>query len=387
MEKVEKILRLVEDFKDKFSHGPRVFRSPGRINIIGEHVDYHNGFVMPAAINREIVLLISPSSNSSAIHAVDLNETVHFSVRNMQGVTESWSHYILGVIDQLHKKGKNIPEVNISFTGDIPAGAGMSSSAAIECATIYALNEIFQLGIPKLEMIKLAQRAENEYVGVNCGIMDQFASMMSMSNGAVKLDCRDLTFETVSMDLKDYHLLLIDSEVKHSLASSEYNVRRQECDQALKVIQSEYPAIISFRDLQADQLLHCKDKLSDKLYGRCEFVIQEIERVEKAYQALKNQDLETLGVLLYQSHEGLQHKYEVSCEELDFLVDFTRNKKEVLGARMMGGGFGGCSINLIAKDAIPQFSNVVSAAFQDKYGIKPAIYDVELAQGTVEINL
>ncbi|MCB0496812.1 MAG: galactokinase [Cyclobacteriaceae bacterium] len=378
--------QLLSVFKSRFQSSPRIFRSPGRINIIGEHTDYNDGFVLPAGVDREIVMVIgSNNSDQFNVYSLDEGEEVSFTLNDYTSVSNGWAQYIIGIIDQLKKAGHTVPGIDCVFGGDIPIGAGMSSSAALECATLYGLNELFGFDLDKQAIALMSQKAENEYVGVNCGIMDQFASVFSEEKKAIRLDCRDLSYELFDLDLKDYQLVLVDSMVKHSLASSEYNVRRAECEEGVALLNGKYPNVTSLRDATITQLESVKEGMKPKVYKRCNYMINEISRVTKATEAMNKHDLKELGRLLYETHEGLQHEFEVSCEELDFLVNFTKNREEVLGARMMGGGFGGCSINLIKTSMIEVFSAEIQNAYKKEFGKESSIYMVNSANGTSEI--
>lgn len=377
---------LLKVYDERFKTTPRLFRSPGRINIIGEHTDYNDGFVLPAGIDKEIAMLIgNNNSNTFNLYSIDEDEAVSFTIDNYTSVKVGWAQYIIGVIDQLQKADFSISGIDCVFGGDIPIGAGMSSSAALECATLFGFNELFDLGIDKLTITQMAQKAENQYVGVNCGIMDQFASVFSEKNKAIKLDCRDLSYELYDLDLKGYQFVLVDSMVKHSLASSEYNVRRAECEEGAIVLNGRFNKVKSLRDASLEQLESVKKEMKPNVYQRCKYMINEISRVTEATRALEKHDLNELGRLLYETHHGLQHEFEISCEEIDFLVDFTRNYDSVLGARMMGGGFGGCSINLVESSNMNAFLSEIQDAYANKYGKKSSIYLVSTASGTSEV--
>lgn len=379
---------LAQTFFERFASRPRIFRSPGRINIIGEHTDYNEGFVLPAAVNKEMVLAIAPSANNKySFLSLDLNKEVSFIFSEKHLVKDLWAQYIIGVVVQLEKRDFKIPPFNIAFAGDIPIGAGMSSSAALECATVFALSQVFNLNLSKEEMIRIAQRAENEYVGVNCGIMDQFASMFSKKDYINKLDCRSLAYETYQLQLNDYRFILVNSGVKHSLASSEYNLRRKECEEGVAYFRQFDPSVKALRDVTTDILKKQKNELDNVVYRRCSYVVDENERVNRACNAMAMGDLLALGKLMYETHEGLRYLYEVSCEELDFLVDFTQDKDEVLGSRMMGGGFGGCTLNLVKKSYCAAFTKGIKDAYQMKYTIVPEVYEVTTANGTSEIEI
>jgi len=379
--------KYLQVFEEKFQGQPRVFRSPGRINLIGEHIDYNNGFVLPAGIDKEIAFLITPNQTDSFnLYSIDQNEEVSFTLTNYNTIKAGWARYVIGVIDQLLKAGHSVGGFNCVFGGDVPLGAGLSSSAALECASLFALNKCFDLGLSRKQIVLMAQKAENEFVGVNCGIMDQFASVFAEEKHALKLDCRDLSYQSYKIEFGDYSLLLVDSLVKHNLGATEYNVRRKECEEAVKALNRQFPEINSLRDAHLNHLKSIKPQISEKVYERARFVIEEITRVDQACEAIEANNLAELGRLIYASHDGLQNQYEVSCEELDFLVDFTRDKEGILGSRMMGGGFGGCTINLIHSDYQERFSNEVSEAYFKEFGKRPRVYAVKTANGSSEVT-
>lgn len=381
---------LIETFKKhyKTSNTPKLFRSPGRINLIGEHTDYNDGFVLPAAVNKEIALvMISNNSEYTNIYAYDQRESVSFKFKDYQNIETAWAKYIIGVIDELRKAGHTIGAVDILFSGNIPMGAGMSSSAALECATVFAYNELFQLGLSNWEMTKLAQSAENNFVGVMCGIMDQFASIFSIEEEAIKLDCRSLEFESYPLKIESYVFVLVDTMVKHSLASSEYNIRRYECEKGVEILKSINPEISSLRDVEIDEINGAKDIMEEKVHKRCTYVVNENIRVNEAVKALAASDFDKFGQLLYETHQGLQNNYEVSCPELDFLVEATKPLPYVLGARMMGGGFGGCTINLVEASKALEFESKIKSEYQKKFNIEPEVYTVKTASGTSEVKL
>lgn len=385
---MQSIPSLTKAFTARFNSTPRVFRSPGRINLIGEHVDYNNGFVMPAAIDKEIVVLMAPSAASvSRIYAYDLDESISFSRENYAEVTTPWAKYLVGIYDQLVRNGITPGEVDCLFTGNIPIGAGLSSSAALECATLAAYNAIFDLHLDKMRMVHMAQKAENDFVGVMCGIMDQFASVFSKEGQVLKLDCRDMTFSPYPLNLEGYQLILVDSMVTHSLASSEYNIRREQCEQGVALLQHAGLEISSLREVTREQLDLHESILGAIIYKRCKYVVDEIERVQLAAAALENNDLVSLGRLLYETHDGLSKEYDVSCPELDFLVDLTRDNPNVTGSRLMGGGFGGCTLNLVATDHISSFRENVTHEFYENYKKRPNVYSVNTANGTSELIL
>lgn len=370
-------------FQDAFSTKPLMVFSPGRINIIGEHTDYNEGFVFPAAVNKGIYAAFSKSeAGESTVTASDFNETIKFSVANITPLPkEHWGNYILGVVSEIHKKNKTIANFNMVFGGDIPSGSGMSSSAALENSVVFGLNTMFNLNLTKTEMILISQQAEHNYVGVNCGIMDQYASMFGIKNHALRLDCRTMEALPFKIDFKAYELMLINTNVKHSLSDSAYNDRRSVCEKISKMLH-----IKALRDASELDLQSIKDKVSDEDFQKALYIIQENKRTSDASEAMLKDDLKALGALLYESHHGLQHQYQVSCEELDFLVAQAKLNNNILGARMMGGGFGGCTINLIAKTAVQAFKTLVSEAYKAKFNKDCSIYAVALSDGTHIIN-
>ncbi|MFZ1750496.1 MAG: galactokinase [Saprospiraceae bacterium] len=366
-------------FTKKFKSSPLMIFSPGRINIIGEHTDYNDGFVFPGAVNKGIVAAIAKSdSNISTVFAADKMESIEFSLSAVKPHAEgSWQNYILGVVSELQNRSKVIGNFNIVFGGDIPGGAGMSSSAALENSVVFGLNEIFDLGLTKNEMILVSQKAEHHYVGVKCGIMDQYASMFGIKDHALLLDCRTVEAKPFKIDFKDYELLLINTNVKHSLSDSAYNDRRSVCESIAGMLN-----VKALRDATEYDLTTIQNTITPENYQKALFVIQENERAIKASKAMEEGDLIGLGNLIYASHEGLQHQYKVSCEELDFLVDQAKLNKNVLGARMMGGGFGGCTINLIKKSEKSAFSNSIADAYANRFKKDCSIYEIELSDGT-----
>lgn len=376
-------LVLIENIKSNFVNvfktNPLLIFSSGRINIIGEHTDYNDGFVFPAAVNKGIVAAIQKSDESvSKAYAVDKDDLVTFSLKDLKPSQEgSWQNYVFGVVAELQNRSKVIGNFNIAFGGDIPGGAGMSSSAALENSVVFGLNELFNLGLTKEDMILISQKAEHNYVGVKCGIMDQYASMFGVENNALLLDCRTVQSKPYEIDFKDYELILINTNVKHSLSDSAYNDRRSVCESIASMLK-----VKALRDATEYDLESIKNQVTPENYQKALYVIQENNRVIEASKAIQADDLVTLGNLLYASHEGLQHQYKVSCEELDFLVDQAKLTPHVLGARMMGGGFGGCTINLIAKQHSQAFIAQVSNKYKAKFNKACTVYPVALSNGT-----
>jgi galactokinase len=374
-------------FIDYFHKEPFVFSAPGRINLIGEHIDYNGGMVMPAAVNRSFTFAITPGqSDKCNIFADDLEEGLSFSIHDLNA-GDTWVNYLMGVIDAFARRGKVIRGFDLVFGGDIPSGTGMSSSAALSCGFAFALNTIFESGLSRLELAKIAQYAEHEFAGVNCGMMDQYACLFGEPDSLLMLDCRSLTHQTLAFPLKEYSLMLVDTKVKHTLGSSAYNERRASCEEGLLGVQKMNPLVKSFRDITSAMLAQAKDQLSDETYKRCAYVIQEMERVQKTSQAIASGNLTEVGRLLYESHAGLSKQYEVSCAEADFLVSLAEeDKKAVLGARMMGGGFGGCTINLIDQGKESAFKEKVRSKYFAQFKKEPDFYSVKLSAGVRQIN-
>ncbi|WP_373514824.1 galactokinase [Persicitalea sp.] len=379
--------RIWDAFTQKYQQTPRLFRSPGRINLIGEHTDYNDGFVLPASVDKAVYFAIAPREDDLVqLEAVDLNETYEFQLGDLTKPEQQWPVYQLSVLDQLQKNGLKIKGFQASFGGDLPVGAGMSSSAALECCLLFALNELFDLGLDRLEIVKMAQRAENEYVGMKCGIMDQFASVFGKEQSVIQLDCRSLEYKYFPFPMDKNLLILCDTKVKHSLADSEYNLRRQECERGVEILQNKYPEVHSLRDATPDMVEEHKAEMGPTVFKRCKFMTGEIQRVQEAGKLLLEGDLESFGEKMYDTHDGLQHQYEVSCPELDFLVEQTRSNDDVAGARMMGGGFGGCTINLVKRGGAENFEKVMKEAYQEKFGVELPCYRVSITDGTSEMK-
>jgi len=374
---------IIAKFEELFGASPLVVRSPGRINLIGEHTDYNEGFVLPAAIDKEIFLAFAENNKDECrIFSFDYGEMKTFLLSQIAPAPSGWINYIMGVVDQLLKKGHQIKGFDCVFGGNIPIGAGLSSSAALENGVCLGLSELFDLDIDRISMLKHSQKAEHEFAGVFCGIMDQFASMMGKGGHAIRLDCRSLNYTYFPLALGDYQFVLCDTKVEHSLADTQYNQRRRECGMGLTAVQGHYSGIESLRDVSFEMLDAVKSEIPPKVWDRCTYVLEENERLLKGCEMLERGDLAGFGKMMYGSHDGLSQKYEVSCAELDFLVEFTRQRSEVLGARMMGGGFGGCTINLVKKDQKEVFETELMAAYQEKFNISPKIYEVNIVDGT-----
>lgn len=380
---------LTQKFKDHFGDNPTLLvRAPGRINLIGEHTDYNNGFVLPAAIDKAIYFAISSRQDQKCnLYAYDLEDSYEFSLDNLQKSEKGWANFLIGVLAEIIATGKQINVgFNVVFGGDVPLGAGLSSSAAVESGIGFALNELYNLELSKLDLALIAQQAEHKYAGVNCGIMDMFASIHGKANSVIKLDCQDLSFEYFPFDFPEYSLILCNTGVKHNLGDSEYNQRRAECEEGIRILQKPFPQVDSLRDVTIPMLRSQADKLSSVVYNRCKYVVEEIERVSVACKALGSADLKTFGQKMYETHEGLSQNYEVSCKELDFLVEQSQNFEAVVGARMMGGGFGGCTINLVKADAVAEFIEQMSVAYHQAFNIELQTYKVNISNGVEEIE-
>lgn len=359
-----------------------VVRSPGRVNIIGEHTDYNDGFVLPAAIDKAIYVAVGKRTDGRVhLYSADFNDLFEVELSGIQP-TGTWATYVLGAAKQLMERGYDIGGFNLSLDGNVPIGAGLSSSAAVECATVFALNELFGLGIDKLEMVKIAQKAEQTFSGVMCGIMDMFASMFGKKGHVIKLDCRSLEYEYKPFKLEGYKIVLFNTNVKHALAESAYNSRRQQCEQGVAWIQEFHPWVNSLRDAtmaMLDQYVAVKDEV---VYSRCRYVVEEIQRVSAACEALEKGDIQELGKQMFFTHEGLSRMYEVSCKELDYLVQAVKGNKLVLGARMMGGGFGGCTINLVKDEAVEELTATIAAGYKSHMQLDLTAHTAVIEDGT-----
>lgn len=374
--------KLNNFFQSKFGQIPLLVKSPGRINLIGEHTDYNNGFVLPAAIDKAIYVAVSKrEDNKIYLHALEYNEECIVDLGDLHSAENKWSAYVLGVVEQLQKRNYPVKGFNIVIDGDVPVGAGMSSSAAVECATAFALNELFDLGISKFDMVKIAQKAEHEFVGLQCGIMDMFASMFGKKDHVIRLDCRSLEYDYVPLHFEGTKIVLLDTNVKHSLASSEYNTRRQQCEAGVAMIQKFHPEVQTLRDATVE-MLDKYVKSDPVVYKRCKFIVEENARLLSACDDLKSNNIHAFGQKMYETHYGLSKEYEVSCEELDLLVEFVKDNPSVFGARMMGGGFGGCTINLVKEEAIEELIFKTSNQYKQETGKNLNAYVATIDNGT-----
>ena len=345
--------------------------SPGRINLIGEHTDYNMGFVLPAAIDKRIVFKIKRNGSNEKCHvySTDYDKIVAFDLNNVKPSQEEWENYILGVVFEIQKLGYELSGFDCQLDSNLPIGSGISSSAALECGLAFALNSLFQLGMSKLDIVHASQRAEHNFVGTQCGIMDQYASVMSEPGHVILLDCKTVTHKFVPLHLKPYCLLLLNTNVTHSLANSAYNTRKSECETGVAILKQNGLKTESLREVTIQDLTENETDLPPIVFKRCRYIVEENQRVLKAADSLQKNDLEEFGKLLYESHRGQQLEYEISCEELDFLVDFSIDQPQVLGSRMMGGGFGGCTINLIHEDHVDDYVEKASKAYRDRFDI------------------
>jgi galactokinase len=370
-------------FKELFREEPLLVRSPGRVNLIGEHTDYNMGFVLPGAIDKAIYFAIAPRADQRVhLYATDLQDSCEFTLKDLVKTRKNWPNYLMGVIDQLTKAGCNLKGFNCVFGGDIPLGAGLSSSAAVEAGLAFSLNHLFELGINKLDIVKLSQKSENEFVGVQCGIMDQYINIFGEADNVLRIDCRSLEYEYLPFEYKDISIVLFNTHVSHSLASTEYNQRRRECLEGVSIIKQDCEKVQSLRDVTLEMLEQYKIKLDPVVYRRCKYAVEENVRVLKGCDALKENDLKTFGQYMFQTHTGLSVDYEVSCKELDYLVDLVKNNRAVYGSRVMGGGFGGCTINLIEKNAVNDIGEMVIREYKKKFNLDASMYITSIGAGT-----
>lgn len=360
-----------------------VYASPGRINLIGEHTDYNNGFVFPGAVQQGMIAEIKPNGTRNVnAYSIDLKDKVTFSLDDPEGPSATWARYIFGVCREMMALGVPVEGFNTAFAGDVPLGAGMSSSAALESCFAFACNDLWGNNkIEKMELARVGQRTEHKYIGCNCGIMDQFASVFGKAGSLMRLDCRSGEFAYFPWNPKGYRLVLVNSCVKHQLAGSPYNDRRLSCERVAAVIAKHHSEVETLRDANYDYLEEVKSEVSEEDYKRAKYVIGEVDRVLKVCDALEKDDYETVGQMMYATHHGLSKEYEVSCEELDFLNDVAKDCG-VTGSRIMGGGFGGCTINLVSDELYDNFVKTAKEKFQAKYGKEPIIIDVVIGDGS-----
>jgi galactokinase len=373
---------LTASFHEVFGATPRIFRAPGRVNMIGEHTDYNDGFVMPAAI--QFYTWVAGAKRGDRIleaYSDRFGEKITLSLDNLAGPPRKhWSDFIRGVAAVLQNAGYNLVGANLVIHGEVPLGAGLSSSASLEVATALALISLSTIDVPPLELAKLCQKAEHEYVGTLCGIMDQFIAVFGAAGHALMLDCRSLEYQLLSIP-QDVCLVVCNSMVRHELASGEYNRRRADCEEGVRLLQPHLSGIRALRDVSISDLGAWKQALPERIYRRCRHIVTENQRVLAAAKALQSGNTAEFGQLMYQSHASMRDDYEISCRELDVLVDLASSRPGVLGARMTGGGFGGCTVNLLRADHSAAFKEDIARAYRDATGIIPEIYICEPAQG------
>ena len=378
--------RISEKFKTLFGNEGEFFASAGRINLIGEHTDYNGGYVFPGAIDKGIIAEIALNgSDKVCAFSLDMDEYVEFGLNEEDKPHQSWACYLFGVCRETIKRGGKVAGFNTVFAGDVPLGAGLSSSAALESTYAFAINELNGNGIDRFELAKIGQSTEHNYCGVKCGIMDQFASCFGREGSLIRLNCKTLEYKYFPFNPKGYKLVLVDSCVKHELASSAYNKRRQSCANAAAAIRKNHPEVEFLSDAKRLWLDEVRSDIPQEDFLRAEYVIGEVQRVLDVCDALERADYETVGELMYQTHFGLSHLYEVSCEELDFLNKLAR-KMEVTGSRVMGGGFGGCTINLVKEELYQDFVDAAIEKFTQKFGHAPKIYDVVISDGARKLQ-
>ena len=373
---------VIKIFSEKFgSEMPEVYTSPGRINLIGEHTDYNGSFVFPGAIDKGMIAAIRfNGTDKISAYAIDLDESAEFGLNEEDLPKAGWAKYIFGVCREIIKRGGTVKGFDTAFSGDVPLGAGMSSSAALESTYAFALNDLLDLGIDKFELARIGQATEHNYVGVKCGIMDQFASIFGKKGNLIRLDTKSMEYAYFPFDPKGYKLVLLDTVVKHELASSAYNKRRESCEHAARTIAKRHPEVEFLRDASMEMLHEVKAEISEEDYMRAEYVIEETQRVLDVCDALEAGDYETVGQKMFETHHGMSKLYEVSCEELDFLNDLAK-KYGVTGSRVMGGGFGGCTINLVKDELYDKFIEGAKKEFKAKFGHEPKVYDVVISDG------
>jgi galactokinase len=377
------IFHLNQQFNELYGKQPLFFASPGRVNLIGEHTDYNEGFVLPGATDKCIYVAIAKNERQSLrVYANQYKQQIEIALDALKP-QKSWVTYPAGIMYHLQHMGTTLTGVDVLLDGDVPVGAGMSSSAAICSAFGFALNELFCLGLDRMQLALLGQKTEHTFAGVQCGIMDQFASLHGKAGYVMKLDCRSLQYEYIPFHFPDYSIVLVNTMVSHSLASSEYNTRRQQCEEGVRIMNGFIHGIQSLRDVRMKELEAHKQSMPSEVYMRCHYVISENERLLHGCELLQKNDIGSFGKLMYETHEGLSKEYAVSCDELDFLVEHSKPLAE--GARMMGGGFGGCTINLVKKENIKSFSENISVAYQARFRKKPEVYITQIEDGAKRI--
>ncbi|MCM4153472.1 galactokinase [Arenibacter sp. N53] len=361
-----------------------VVESPGRINLIGEHTDYNLGYVLPTAIEKKITFKFKKNNSKTECNLYSLGYNTGFTL-SLDKIVKSnveWENYILGVLNEILQRTDKLRGFDCTIESKLPMGSGLSSSAALECGLAYGLNELFDLGLSKMDIVLLSQKAEQTFVGTQCGIMDQFASVMSEKGHVILLDCQSLEHQQIPIQIDPYKMIMLNTKVSHNLASSEYNTRKRECEEGVAILQGHYPEVTSLRNAKCEMLEVCKSEMSTTIYKRCSFIINENERVLTTAKALRDNDLKLFGALLYEAHDGISKSYEVSCPESDFLVDFSKQYEAVLGARQTGGGFGGCTLNIVHEDMVDDFVQAATKAYKAAFNIELDAFEVKPSAGT-----
>lgn len=372
-------MEFLKDFSPELT-----IASPGRINLIGEHTDYNMGYVLPTAIEKKIIFKFQRNGSDSdcRIYSETYDTGFELNLNTIARSSVEWENYILGVLNEISKRTDKVRGFDCVLHSDLPTGSGLSSSAALECGLAFGLNELFDLGLSKLEMVQLSQTAEHTYVGTQCGIMDQFASVMSKSGHVILLDCESLEYDYIPIDLHPYKIILLNTKVSHNLASSEYNTRKRECEEGVEIIRRKYPKVNALRNVTDEMLMGSKSAMSDTVFNRCSFIVAENKRVLEMAKALRKKDLLSAGQLLYAAHHGISKLYEISCAESDFLVEFSKDNPDVLGARQTGGGFGGCTLNIVRDDAVDEFVVAATKAYTKEFDVALEAFEVKPSGGT-----
>lgn len=371
-------MQFLENFKPDL-----VIESPGRINFIGEHTDYNMGYVLPTAIGNTITFKLQKNGSPNLCNVYSIGYKGFSLDLNRISVSEiEWENYVLGVLNEISKLSDGVEGFDCTIESNLPLGSGLSSSAAMECGLAFGLNELFDLGLDKITMVELSQRAEHTYVGTQCGIMDQFASVMSKEGNVILLDCQSLEYKHIPIDLHPYKIIMLNTNVSHNLATSEYNTRKAECEEGVTIVKKRNPEVNSLRDVTREMLESCRAAMTQTVYNRCSFIVDENKRVMAMVNAMQKKDLKTVGNILYEAHEGISSLYEVSCPESDFLVDFAKKNSEALGARQTGGGFGGCTLNLVHENAVEDFKAAATKAYKAAFDITLDAFEVKPSGGT-----
>lgn len=384
---MKQIQLTVEDIRSRFQMkfkgaDGNVYAAPGRINLIGEHTDYNGGYVFPGAVDKRMIAEIRPNGTDSVkAFAIDLYETVEFDINNPEGPKESWARYIYGICQEMKARGIDVKGFDTAFSGDVPLGSGMSSSAALESCYAFAINDLFgDNKVEKIELARAGQATEHKYIGVNCGIMDQFASVFGKKGYLIRLNCQTMDYSYFPFAPQGYCLVLLNSCVKHELASSAYNDRRQSCENVLKKLQRVNPKIETLSQATMEMIDTLKAEIPEEDYLCAKYVVEERDRVLKVSNALSEGDYATVGQMMYETHRGLSEDYKVSCPELDYLNKIAYNCG-VTGSRMMGGGFGGCTINLVKKELYDAFIETAKNQYKERFGVTPLVYNVVIGDG------